>query len=91
ISDDEFNQRIQHAQRLMAQHGLEAIYVNAGTNLYYFTGTRWFSSERMVGAIIPAVGEVQYIAPAFELDTLQGYMTIKGQVNTWHEDESPYQ
>ena len=34
ISDDEFNQRIQHAQRLMAQHGLEAIYVNAGTNLY---------------------------------------------------------
>jgi Xaa-Pro dipeptidase len=91
ISDDEFNQRIQHAQRLMAQHGLEAIYVNAGTNLYYLTGTRWFSSERMVGAIIPAVGEVQYIAPAFELDTLQGYMTIKGQVNTWHEDESPYQ
>ncbi|AZG74370.1 M24 family metallopeptidase [Shewanella livingstonensis] len=90
VSEDEFNRRIQHAQRLMAQHGLDAIYVNAGTNLYYFTGTRWFSSERMVGAIIPAVGEVQYIAPAFELDTLQGYMTIKGQVNTWHEDESPF-
>ena len=91
ISDNEFHQRIQHAQGLMAQHGLDAIYVNAGTNLYYFTGTRWYASERMVGAIIPAVGEVQYIAPAFELDTLQGYMTIKGQVNTWHEDESPYQ
>ncbi|AZG35157.1 M24 family metallopeptidase [Shewanella psychromarinicola] len=91
ISDDEFTQRIQYAQRLMTQHGLDAIYVNAGTNLYYFTGTSWFASERMVGAIIPAVGEVQYIAPAFELDTLQGYMIIKGRVNTWHEDESPFQ
>lgn len=91
ISDDEFNQRISRAQQLMAQHGLDAIYVNAGTNLYYFSGTRWFSSERMVGAIIPAVGHIEYIAPAFELDTLQGYMAIKGQVNTWHEDQSPYQ
>jgi Xaa-Pro dipeptidase len=91
ISDDEFTQRIQYAQRLMTQHGLDAIYLNAGTNLYYFTGTSWFASERMVGAIIPAVGEVQYIAPAFELDTLQGYMVIKGRVNTWHEDESPFQ
>ncbi|MGI2169132.1 M24 family metallopeptidase [Shewanella sp. MF05960] len=91
ISDDEFMLRISRAQQLMAQHGLDAIYVNAGTNLYYFSGTRWFSSERMVGAIIPAVGHIEYIAPAFELDTLQGYMAINGQVNTWHEDQSPYQ
>jgi Xaa-Pro dipeptidase len=91
ISEGEFRQRIARAQALMLQQGLAAIYVNSGTNLYYFTGTRWFSSERMVGAIIPATGEVQYIAPAFELDTLEGYMSIKGQVNTWHEDESPYQ
>jgi Xaa-Pro dipeptidase len=91
ISEGEFRQRIARAQELMLQQGLAAIYVNSGTNLYYFTGTRWFSSERMVGAIIPATGEVQYIAPAFELDTLEGYMSIKGQVNTWNEDESPYQ
>ena len=91
ISSNEFANRIMQAQQLMLQHGIDAIYVNSGTNLYYFTGTRWFSSERMVGAIIPAKGEVQYIAPAFELDTLDGYMTIKGKVNTWQEDESPYQ
>ncbi|MCL1067191.1 Xaa-Pro peptidase family protein [Shewanella olleyana] len=86
----EFEQRIAKAQRLMQQQGIEAIYVNAGTNLYYFTGTKWYASERVVGAIIPAVGEVEYIAPAFELDTLEGYMAIKGKVNTWQEDESPY-
>ncbi len=86
----EFEQRIAKAQSLMQQQGIEAIYINAGTNLYYFTGTKWYASERVVGAIIPAVGNVEYIAPAFELDTLEGYMAIKGKVNTWQEDESPY-
>ncbi|QYJ76058.1 Xaa-Pro peptidase family protein [Shewanella sp. FJAT-52076] len=91
IEVSEFQQRIQKAQRLMKAAGLDAVYLNAGTNLYYFTGTRWYASERMVGAILPAEGALEYIAPAFELDTLKGYMAIKGEVNTWHEDESPYQ
>ncbi|MFS1439598.1 M24 family metallopeptidase [Shewanella sp. 10N.286.48.A6] len=91
IGVGEFEQRISQAQQLMQQQGIEAIYINAGTNLYYFTGTRWYASERMVGAIIPACGELEYIAPAFELDTLQGYMAVKGKVNTWQEDESPFQ
>ncbi|WP_299568179.1 Xaa-Pro peptidase family protein [uncultured Shewanella sp.] len=86
----EFEQRITKAQSLMQQQGIAAIYINAGTNLYYFTGTKWYASERVVGAIIPANGDVEYIAPAFELDTLEGYMAIKGKVNTWQEDESPY-
>ncbi|WP_394391862.1 M24 family metallopeptidase [Shewanella woodyi] len=90
ISHDEYSRRIEKAQALMTTEGIEAIYVNAGTNLYYFTGTRWYASERMVGAIIPAKGELEYIAPAFEVDTLEGFMVVKGKVNTWHEDESPY-
>ncbi|EDP99702.1 M24 family metallopeptidase [Shewanella benthica] len=90
ISKSEFSARIEKAQELMKAQGIEAIYINAGTNLYYYTGTRWYASERMVGAIIPAVGELEYIAPAFEVDTLLGYMIIEGKVNTWHEDESPY-
>lgn len=90
ISREEFSGRIEQAQALMIAQGIEAIYVNAGTNLYYYTGTRWYASERMVGAIIPAKGELEYIAPAFEVDTLLGFMVIEGKVNTWQEDESPY-
>ncbi|WP_428610895.1 M24 family metallopeptidase, partial [Shewanella sp.] len=89
-SAQEYRARIEKAQGLMRQQGIGAIYLNAGTNLYYFTGTRWYASERMVGAILPADGELEYIAPAFELDTLKGYMVIEGRVNCWHEDESPY-
>ncbi len=37
----EYESRIKRAQSLMVEQGLHAIYLNAGTNLYYFTGTRW--------------------------------------------------
>lgn len=89
IKHEEFVDRIAKAQQIMQTEGIEAIYVNAGTNLYYFTGIRWGVGERMVGAVIPAKGDVEFIAPNFELDTLLGFMNVKGKINTWHEDESP--
>ncbi|PCI21961.1 MAG: X-Pro dipeptidase [SAR324 cluster bacterium] len=91
ISKEEYLERISKAQAYMQQQGIAAIYVNAGTNLTYFTGTPWYASERMVGAIIPAKGSVEYIAPAFEESTLREYMVIEGKVNGWQEHESPYQ
>jgi Xaa-Pro dipeptidase len=90
IGLEEYSQRLQKAQLLIKQQGLEAIYLNAGTNLYYFTGTFWHASERLVGAILTASGELEYIAPHFEVNTLLGFMQIKGHVNSWQEDECPY-
>jgi Xaa-Pro dipeptidase len=91
ISIEEYQQRISKAQQKMKSQGISAMYLNAGTNLYYFTGTRWYSSERMVGAILPASGELQYIAPYFEISTLEGFMQVKGKVHAWQEHESPYE
>ncbi len=51
----EFKTRQQNAQALMQELGIDALYLNAGTNLYYFSGLRWYASERMVGAILPVV------------------------------------
>jgi Xaa-Pro dipeptidase len=90
IGKDEHLARIEKAQAYMRRHGIAAIYINAGSNLFYFTGTRWYPSERMVGAILPASGAVEYIAPAFEEDTLNDFMLVEGAVNCWHEHESPY-
>ena len=91
ISEAEFKQRITKAQALMTKHNIAATYIDAGTNLYYFTGTRWYASERVVGAIIPQKGKIHYIAPYFEVNTLNQYMTIKGEIKGWQEHESPYQ
>lgn len=91
IGKEEHLQRIAKAQAHMREQGIAAIYINAGANLLYFTGTRWHASERMVGAILPAQGALEYIAPAFEESTLLGFMLVEGKVNGWHEHESPYQ
>ncbi|WP_395408515.1 M24 family metallopeptidase [Pseudoduganella sp. UC29_106] len=91
IGKEEHLARIAKAQAYMQQQGIAAIYINAGANLLYFTGTKWHPSERMVGAILPATGPVEYIAPAFEEDTLKDFMLVEGRVNCWHEHESPYQ
>jgi Xaa-Pro dipeptidase len=90
ITAAELKQRIVKAQTIMTENNIEATYINAGTNLYYFTGTRWYASERMVGAIIPQQGEIKYITPFFEVNTLEQYMTIKGEIKGWQEHESPY-
>ncbi|MCW8879426.1 MAG: Xaa-Pro peptidase family protein [Kangiellaceae bacterium] len=90
IQLDEYRARIAKAQSIMQREGIKAIFANAGTNLYYFTGTKWYASERLVGAIIPASGDPTYIAPNFEINTLKGFMQIEGDVKGWHEDESPY-
>ncbi|PCI48978.1 MAG: X-Pro dipeptidase [Alphaproteobacteria bacterium] len=86
----EYTARMKQAQKLMRDKSIAAIYINAGTNLAYFTGTVWHPSERMVGAVIPADGEIEYISPVFEVGTLEQYMGIKGKVHGWEEHETPY-
>lgn len=90
IAGDEYRQRIQHAQRLMRENGIDACYVNAGSNLRYFTGTQWSASERMVGAVIPAEGEIAYIAPWFEIGTFKDAQVVEAEIFSWHEEEDPY-
>ena len=90
ISNREFQSRIEKAQRLMTEQGIAALYLHAGSSLYYFTGMRWHGSERMVGAMLLPSGAPLFIAPAFEKGTLEQFMRIKGEVVTWEEHESPY-
>lgn len=90
IQKEEFQARIDKACKLMQAQNIQAVYLHSGTNLYYFTGTRWSSSERMVGALLFPNGNLQYIAPEFEKGTVLDFMCIKGDVNCWNEHESPY-
>lgn len=90
IAVEEFTQRLQRLQQSMKEKNVGAVYLHAGTNLYYFTGLKWSASERMVAAIVPAEGEIVYIAPKFELDTLRDYWKIPAEIVAWEEHECPY-
>lgn len=91
ITQAEYKARIAKAQQLMQQQGIDAIYLNAGTNLSYFTGTVWYASERLVGALLTAEGELVYISPVFEIPTLAGFQVVQAEVLGWHEHENPYE
>jgi Xaa-Pro dipeptidase len=90
ITLDERKQRIAKAQRLMLQNKIEAIVVEAGTSLEYFTGISWWPSERTMVVIIPSKGEIVYICPGFEEPRFRELITIGNKVIIWQEDESPY-
>lgn len=82
--------RIEKAQRLMVENKIEALYLDAGTSMNYFTGITWGQSERMMAAIIPARGEVTYISPGFEAERVKELMTLGKDIFVWQEHESPY-
>lgn len=90
ISKAERESRIEKAQRLMAENKIQALYLDGGTSMEYFTGISWGTSERMMAAIIPAKGEVKYISPAFEAERVKELMTIGNDIRVWEEHESPY-
>jgi Xaa-Pro dipeptidase len=91
ISDDERRGRIEKARRLMKEHGIGALVLEGGSSMIYYTGVKWGLSERPFVVVIPAVGELAYVTPAFEEMRARELIKFSNDVRTWQEDESPYQ
>ncbi len=91
ISLDERRARIEKARRLMTQHRLDAIYIEPGSAMFYFTGVRWSLSERMFAVVIPRRGEIAWVVPKFEEEKARELIKIGDDIRFWEEDESPYQ
>jgi Xaa-Pro dipeptidase len=90
ITDDERKARIAKAQRLMAEQKIDAIYIEPGPSMFYFTGMRWSTSERMFALVIPQNGELGWVCPKFEEERARELIKFGNDVRTWEEDESPY-
>jgi Xaa-Pro dipeptidase len=90
ITLTERNDRVTKAQRLLSQNKMQALVLESGTALEYFTGISWWPSERTMVAVIPAKGEIKYVCPAFEESRFRELITIGKKVYIWQEDESPY-
>jgi Xaa-Pro dipeptidase len=91
ITAGERRRRIGRAQELMREHGIDAILLEAGSALVYFTGVRWWRSERFTGAVIPREGEIAIITPYFEEPSIRESLSVGSDVRTWHENENPYE
>jgi Xaa-Pro dipeptidase len=89
ITDDERRARIARAQRLMTEQGLGAIVLEGGTSMSYYAGVRWGLSERPFLLVIPAKGELAYVAPAFEEQRAREVIRFSKDVRVWEEDDDP--
>jgi Xaa-Pro dipeptidase len=90
ITVEERLARVEKAQDLMLKAGIDALLLEAGSALVYFTGVRWWRSERFTGAIIPANGDIAFVTPYFEEPSVRESMTFGDDVRTWHEHENPF-
>jgi Xaa-Pro dipeptidase len=89
ITTTERLQRIAKARTLMGRHGIDAIIVEAGPSLDYFTGVQWWRSERLTAAVIPARGDPIIVTPFFEKPSIAESLSIPAEIRTWNEDEEP--
>ncbi len=91
ITAEELQNRAYHAQELMGQLDpkFDAIVLGPSTSLYYFTGIRWWLSERLLCLVLPRSGQPVLISPAFEESRMRESLRYPIEVRVWQEDESP--
>jgi len=88
IGPDELKARQEQARRYMKDNAIDAIFVEGGTTLEYYTGLKWWLSERLFAMVLPQRGEPFFVCPKFE----EGRSREKlGDVKiyTWEEHEKP--
>ena len=95
ITVDERKQRIERARQLMRDNRLGGVFMIGGTSLLYFTGIRWWNSERLGALLLLENGKHFFVAPAFEEQRLReqvstGPLAGEADVLVWQEDENPY-
>ncbi|MBW4331644.1 Xaa-Pro peptidase family protein [Stakelama sp. CBK3Z-3] len=89
ITRGERDTRLNQLRALAGEAGADAVLVNVGPNLRYFTGVPWQPSERLVAMLVPVTGTPTMICPAFELGTLEADLAIDVDMRLWEEDEDP--
>ncbi len=89
IGVDERLRRIQRAQAVMREKGIDALYLDVSSSMVYFTGLNFRRSERMHSAVLPAKGEIVYVSPAFEVEKLKTMISFGDRIAVWEEDQDP--
>ncbi|MBV8782658.1 MAG: aminopeptidase P family protein [Gammaproteobacteria bacterium] len=90
ISPAEHRARLERLQGLMQERRVPAFIAESGATLEYFTGIRWWRSERTTAALIPARGAPVIVTPYFEEPSIRETLKVSGDVRPWKEDQSPF-
>lgn len=89
ITDAERQSRIEKARKLMVENRIDAIFIESGSSMFYYTGVRWGASERMFALVIPARGDIAWVTPKFEEARARELIRFGKDIRAWEEDQSP--
>ncbi len=89
IGADEHKARLAKATALLRANDMDALLIEPGASLIYFTGVRWGRSERLTAAVLTREGEVAIVTPFFEEPSVRESLGVEAEVLTWNEDENP--
>jgi Xaa-Pro aminopeptidase len=90
LTAEDFAARLEKARRIMAENKLDALFLEGGMNLQYFTQVNWWRSERTFGAVFSQKREPVWVCPAFERQRAEELIPKGQEIRTWEEHESPY-
>jgi len=90
LAPEDFALRREKAQRLLAEKGLDAVFIGGGTNLLYFTKVGWWLSERVFGVLLSRKKDPVWVCPAFEAKRAEELVPAGHEIRVWDEHESPY-
>ena len=90
IAASELLDRLAKATGLMQAANMDALLIEAGSSLVYFSGVEWRRSERLTAAILTRDGEIAIVTPFFEEPSIRESLSIDAPILAWNEDESPF-
>ena len=89
IGDDDRKARVEQARVMMVAAKIDALVIEPGATMEYFTGVQWGLSERPFVLVIPVRGELGWVCPGFEEARGREQIRVAADVRIWQEDESP--
>ncbi|MAG76093.1 MAG: peptidase [Colwelliaceae bacterium] len=90
IALSERKERIKKAQLLMQKYNMNALVLEPGASMIYFSGIQWWRSERLVSVVIPREGSIFVVCPEFEEPSIRESLEMEADIVTWNEHQSPY-
>jgi len=91
ISEAERQQRRDKLSNILQEQNVYAALIEPGSSLDYFTGVKWWLSERLTAGLITADGAQIFITPAFEESRLREMAGFSVEILIWQEDEDPFE
>ena len=90
ITREDYLARQEKAKEWLAKKDIDALFVEGGNNLSYFTNTSWWMSERVFGFLLSPHADMVWICPAFEKKRAEEVIEYGKDIRVWQEHEGPY-